>query len=40
MKSLASLCLILTGLIALSSPSLSAEPAVNYNRDICPYFGE
>jgi len=40
MKPLASPSLILTGLIVLSSSSLSAEPTVDYNRDIRPILAK
>ncbi len=36
MKPFAFLCLILSGLLAFSTPALSAETPVDYNRDIRP----
>ena len=40
MKPLTFPCLIPAALIALASPSLSAEPAVDYNRDIQPILAK
>jgi mono/diheme cytochrome c family protein len=40
MKALALSCLILTGPFALSSPSLSADTIVDYNRDIRPILAK
>jgi mono/diheme cytochrome c family protein len=40
MKPLASSCLILTALLALSLPLRSAEPVVDYNRDIRPILAK
>jgi mono/diheme cytochrome c family protein len=40
MKPLALSCLILTGLFALSSPLVSAETTVDYNRDVRPILAK